>query len=57
MVVIKSPCIGKCVLDTMIECCTGCGRTKDEISRWYIMTEAEKADVLELLKGRGYGPL
>lgn len=57
VVCVKSPCIGKCRYDSELELCGDCGRTKEEISKWYIMTEAEKADVLELLKGRGYGPI
>ena len=46
---VKSPCIGKCTYDTTIKECNDCGRTKDEISRWYVMTDDEKLEVLERL--------
>jgi predicted Fe-S protein YdhL (DUF1289 family) len=29
--------------------CNDCGRTKDEISQWYVMTDDEKLAVLERL--------
>ena len=44
---VKSPCIGKCTYDITIMSCNDCGRNKDEISRWYIMTDLEKQKVLE----------
>ena len=44
---VKSPCVGKCTYDITIQQCNDCGRTKDEISRWYIMTDEEKLEVLE----------
>lgn len=46
---VKSPCIGKCTYDITIMECNDCGRTKDEISRWYVMTDDEKLEVLERL--------
>ena len=46
---VKSPCIGKCTYDITIQECNDCGRTKDEISRWYVMTDDEKLEVLERL--------
>jgi predicted Fe-S protein YdhL (DUF1289 family) len=46
---VKSPCIGKCTYDITINECNDCGRTKDEISRWYVMTDDEKLEVLERL--------
>ena len=46
---VKSPCIGKCTYDITIMQCNDCGRTKDEISRWYVMTDDEKLKVLERL--------
>ena len=44
---VKSPCIGKCTYDITILKCSDCNRTKDEISRWYVMTDDEKLEVLE----------
>lgn len=47
---VKSPCIGKCELD-FFDLCRSCQRTKDEISRWYVMTDDEKLTVLKRLQG------
>lgn len=44
---VNSPCIGKCTFDITIMNCNDCGRTKDDISKWYIMTDEEKLKVLE----------
>ena len=44
---VKSPCIGKCTFDITIMNCNDCGRTKEEISKWYKMTDEEKLKVLE----------
>jgi predicted Fe-S protein YdhL (DUF1289 family) len=44
---VKSPCIGKCTYDITIQQCNDCNRTKDEISRWSVMTDDEKLEVLE----------
>ena len=44
---VTSPCIGKCTYDITIQTCNDCGRTKEEISTWYIMTDDEKLNVLE----------
>ena len=46
---VKSPCIGKCTYDITIQKCNDCGRTKEEISTWYVMTDEEKLNVLERL--------
>ena len=46
---VKSPCIGKCTYDITIMQCNDCGRTKEEISTWYVMTDDEKLAVLERL--------
>jgi predicted Fe-S protein YdhL (DUF1289 family) len=44
---VKSPCIGKCTYDITIMQCNDCGRTKEEISTWYVMTDDDKLAVLE----------
>lgn len=46
---VNSPCLGKCELD-FFDLCRTCQRTKDEISRWYVMTDEEKTAVLERIK-------
>lgn len=43
---ILSPCIGVCVLDAQ-GLCEGCLRTGDEIARWSLMGDAERARVME----------
>ena len=52
---VKSPCIGKCTYDITILSCNDCGRNKDEISRWYIMTDLEKQKVLERIANERCG--
>ena len=42
---VKSPCNGICTLDTQ-DVCRGCKRTREEISRWYVMSNKEKLEVL-----------
>jgi len=46
---VKSPCVGKCNYNPALEVCNDCSRTKEEISKWYVMTDDEKLDVLERL--------
>ena len=46
---VKSPCTGQCRYDESFQSCADCGRTKQEISTWYVMTDDEKLDVLERL--------
>lgn len=45
---IPSPCVRRCALDAY-RCCTGCGRTIDEIMRWRDMSAAERDVVLARL--------
>ena len=42
---VKSPCNGTCTLDDQ-DVCRGCQRTREEISRWYVMSNTEKQQVL-----------
>ena len=44
-VVILSPCVDICALDER-DICIGCQRTGEEISRWGIMSNEEKTQVL-----------
>jgi len=46
---VKSPCVGKCTLN-LADVCTGCQRTREEISRWYVMSNKEKRQVVERFK-------
>lgn len=49
--VVKSPCVSICALD-MDDVCVGCHRTGDEITRWWLMDNAEKRATLEKVKER-----
>lgn len=53
-----SPCLRICRLDDAGRLCLGCARTRDEIARWWGMSDAEKRAVLAALPGRraGSGP-
>ena len=46
---VKSPCNGICTLDVE-DICKGCRRTKDEISRWYILSSSEKQQVKDRIE-------
>jgi uncharacterized protein len=48
---ISSPCIHVCKLDDS-NVCTGCRRTRDEIARWLVMTEDERAQIMSALRKR-----
>jgi predicted Fe-S protein YdhL (DUF1289 family) len=45
---IESPCISVCRYDN--EVCVGCGRTVDDITNWYDMTDDEKQAVLNRIE-------
>lgn len=49
---IPSPCIGVCRIDERSGFCLGCYRTLDEIGGWPLMTDVEKAAILETLPRR-----
>ena len=46
---VRSPCNGICTLDIQAVC-KGCKRTREEISKWYVMSNDEKSAVLNRLK-------
>lgn len=46
---VVSPCNKICTLDSRGDYCIGCGRTLDEIARWYAMTDEERALVMHRL--------
>lgn len=43
---VPSPCIGVCQLDPAGEVCLGCRRTVPEITRWSVLTAAQKRAIL-----------
>jgi uncharacterized protein len=49
---ISSPCIRVCLLDPETGLCEGCGRTREEIGRWFRMTEEERLATMAALEER-----
>jgi predicted Fe-S protein YdhL (DUF1289 family) len=47
---VKSPCNGTCTLD-FFDICRGCQRTREEISKWYVMSNDEKRAVMLQIVG------
>ena len=47
---VKSPCNGICTLDAQ-DVCRGCQRTREDISKWYVMSNAEKLEVKKRIAG------
>jgi len=45
---IESPCISVCRYENDV--CVGCGRTVDDITNWYDMTDDEKQAVLNRIE-------
>jgi predicted Fe-S protein YdhL (DUF1289 family) len=48
----ESPCTKICTYDSQAGLCTGCGRTLEEISAWYAMSDEERRTVIEKLPER-----
>ncbi len=48
----SSPCIRVCILDPVTGLCEGCGRTREEIGRWYRLTEDERLAIMTELPER-----
>jgi predicted Fe-S protein YdhL (DUF1289 family) len=46
---VKSPCNGICTLDAE-DVCRGCKRPREDISKWYVMSNAEKLEVNKRIK-------
>ena len=44
---IETPCIAICRQEN--NRCVGCGRTTEEISKWWNYTDAERASIMERL--------
>jgi predicted Fe-S protein YdhL (DUF1289 family) len=49
---VPSPCINVCGLELVHGWCLGCGRTGDEIERWYLMPYAERLELVAALLAR-----
>ena len=49
---VSSPCIRVCLLDPETGLCEGCGRTREEIARWYRIPEEERQRIMTELPER-----
>ena len=49
---ISSPCTRVCILDPETGLCEGCGRTREEIARWYALSEEERLAIMSGLDER-----
>ena len=51
---VPSPCTSICRMDTATGYCEGCWRTIEEITRWSVLSDAEKRAVwIEIARRRG----
>ncbi len=49
---VRSPCINVCEIERRSGECRGCARTLDEIARWPLASEAERAGIVAALPAR-----
>ena len=49
---VESPCVKLCIIHTKSGLCMGCYRSGLEISKWSIMTAAERQHIMQELPGR-----
>ncbi|MDR6632817.1 putative Fe-S protein YdhL (DUF1289 family) [Phyllobacterium sp. 1468] len=52
MSIIESPCILVCAIDMKTGFCFGCGRTREEIGTWSIMSPETRRNVMASLPDR-----
>lgn len=52
MSMIESPCILVCAIDMKTGFCFGCGRTRDEIGAWSIMSPDNRRSIMATLPAR-----
>lgn len=52
MNMIESPCILVCAIDMKTGFCFGCGRTRDEIGAWSIMSPDNRRSIMATLPAR-----
>ena len=55
MTAIESPCILVCSIDMKTGYCFGCGRTRDEIGAWLVMSPETRRSVMAELPARMEG--
>jgi uncharacterized protein len=49
---VSSPCVRVCILDPESGLCEGCGRTREEIARWFRLPEEERLRIMAELPVR-----
>lgn len=49
---IESPCILVCSIDMATGYCHGCGRTRDEIGAWTVLSPTDRRAIMETLPAR-----
>ena len=47
---VKSPCVGICVMNLEGNFCKGCGRTIDQITHWINYTDEQKKEIIKNIK-------
>lgn len=47
---IKSPCVGICVMNLERMFCKGCGRSTKQITNWINYTDKQKNEIIENIK-------
>jgi uncharacterized protein len=52
MTIIESPCILVCAIDINTGFCFGCGRTREEIGAWSVMSPETRRTIMANLPGR-----
>lgn len=52
MTIIESPCILVCAIDIKTGFCFGCGRTREEIGAWLIMSPENRRSIMADLSAR-----
>jgi predicted Fe-S protein YdhL (DUF1289 family) len=49
---VKSPCVLICSMDKETDQCFGCGRSRDEIAKWTLYSDAERDEIMAVLPER-----
>ncbi len=52
MSIVESPCILVCAIDINTGYCFGCGRTREEIGAWSVMSPESRRNIMADLPGR-----
>lgn len=52
MSIIESPCILVCAIDMKTGYCFGCGRTREEIGAWSVMSPENRRVIMDDLSAR-----